>query len=92
MLPYPTSLRPTRLYRGAVQVSSTNIGNVITVGFNLASREAYSGDWGWILGGVDASLTLEEANGLSADEANDAYDERCRRWYTRHRAIATNGL
>lgn len=60
-----------------MQVSSTNIGNVITVGFNLASREAYSGDWGWVLGGVDPSLTLAEANSLSADEANDAFDERC---------------
>lgn len=58
------------------QVESTNIGDVISVRFNLASREAYSGDWGWVLGGVDPSLTLEDANSLTSDEANDAYTER----------------
>ncbi|CAM9190156.1 unnamed protein product, partial [Hapterophycus canaliculatus] len=68
-----------------LEASSTNIGNVITVGFNLASREAYSGDWGWVLGGVDPLLTVEEANGMSAEEANDAYDERC--WFYFGRAV-----
>ncbi|CAN0275250.1 unnamed protein product, partial [Ectocarpus sp. 8 AP-2014] len=61
------------------QVESTNIGDVISVRFNLASREAFSGDWGWVLGGVDPSLTLEDANSLTSDEANDAYEERC--WF-----------
>lgn len=58
------------------QVESTNVGDAISVRFNLASREAYSGDWGWVLGGVDPSLTLEDANSLTSDEANDAYEER----------------
>lgn len=59
------------------QVESTNIGDAITVRFNLASRSSYSGDWGWVLGGVDPSLTLADANGLSAAEAEETYDERC---------------
>lgn len=70
--PSPSVLLPL------LQVESTNIGHFVTVRFNLASRSAYSGDWGWVLGGVDPSLTLEDANSLSAADANVFYDERCK--------------
>eukprot|EP00752_Nemacystus_decipiens_P001936 g1865.t1 len=68
-----------------LEVESTNIGHVVTVRFNLASRRAYSGDWGWVLGEVDPSLTLEEANSLSAADADYFYDERC--WFYFGRAV-----
>lgn len=59
------------------KVESTNIAHVVTVRYNLATRSAYSGDWGWVLGRVDPSLTVEDANSLSAADANELYDERC---------------
>lgn len=67
---------PSLLLLRPLKVESTNIGHVVTVRFNLASRPAYSGDWGWVLGGVDPSLTLEDANFLSAADADYFYDER----------------
>lgn len=58
------------------QVDSTNVGNVVTVRFNIVSRHAYPGDWGWVLGGVDPSVILEEANALSPSETTSVFEER----------------
>ena len=41
------------------------------------SRYAYSGDWAWVLGGVDPSASLEHANSLTSSQAEAIYDERC---------------
>lgn len=59
------------------KIDSTNIGDVVTVRFNLATRSAYSGDWGWVLGRVDPSLTVVDANNPTAANADQTYDERC---------------
>lgn len=44
------------------QVSSTNIGAVVTVRFNVASFQANPGDWGWVLAGVDPTFDVQDAN------------------------------
>lgn len=69
------------------QVDSTNVGSVIGVRFNLVSKYAYSGDWGWILGGVPPSLTVDDANYLSPATTNELYEERLVR--TKGRALTT---
>ncbi|CAM9280664.1 unnamed protein product, partial [Pylaiella littoralis] len=80
-----TVYQPPYNFLEASFIESTNLGAAITVRYNLASRSAYSGDWGWVLGGVDPSLTLADANSLGATEAEDAYVERC--WFYFGRAV-----
>ncbi|CAN0248420.1 unnamed protein product, partial [Scytosiphon promiscuus] len=46
------------------QVSSTNVGAIVTVRFNVASFDANLGDWGWVLSGVDPDFNVQDANEL----------------------------
>lgn len=47
-----------------LQVSSTNVGAIVTVRFNVASFDANLGDWGWVLSGVDPDFDVQDANEL----------------------------
>lgn len=65
------------------QVSSTNIGAVVTVHFNVASFEANLGDWGWVLAGVDPAFDVQDANAFINDSGSGAvytrFSEGC--WF-----------
>lgn len=58
------------------QIESTHVGAITTVRFNLVDHNAYSGDWAWILGGVDPTFTVDDANDLSSVEVSAQFDER----------------
>lgn len=58
------------------QIESTHVGAITTVRFNLVDQYAYSGDWAWILGGVDPTFTVDDANDLSSVEVSEQFDER----------------
>ncbi|CAM9434117.1 unnamed protein product, partial [Ectocarpus fasciculatus] len=65
------------------QVSSTNIGAIVTIHFNVASSNANSGDWGWVLRGTDPTFTVQDANDLIQDfgssEVYARFSEGC--WF-----------
>lgn len=65
------------------QVSSTNIGAIVTVHFNVASFEANLGDWGWVLAGVDPAFDVQDANAFINDSGSGAvytrFSEGC--WF-----------
>lgn len=65
------------------QVSTTNVGAVVTVHFNMASFEAHLGDWGWVLGGVDPTFNAQDANNFIENYGSSAvyntYSEGC--WF-----------
>lgn len=67
------------------KVHSTNIGALVTVRFNVASFDANLGDWAWILGGVDPSLDVSEANALLSSEIYSRFSEGC--WFYFGRAV-----
>ncbi|CAM9564330.1 unnamed protein product, partial [Sphacelaria rigidula] len=67
------------------QIESTHVGAITTVRFNLVDQYAYSGDWAWILGGVDPTFTVDDANDLSSVEVSEQFDERC--WFYFGRAM-----
>lgn len=69
-----------------LQVSSTNIGAVITVSFNVASVEANPGDWGWVMGGVDPSFDVADANALESGRAFNQFVEGC--WFYFGQAVS----
>lgn len=65
------------------KVSSTNVGAVVTVHFNMASFEASLGDWGWVLGGVDPAFDAGDANdfitNFGSSAAYSTFSEGC--WF-----------
>lgn len=67
------------------QVQSTNIGALVTIRFNLATSTANTGDWGWLLGGVDPSFTVEDANGLTSGYVYENFAEGC--WFYFGKAV-----
>lgn len=65
------------------QISSTNIGAIVTVRFNVASFEANVGDWGWVLAGVDPTFDVQDANAFINNSGSSAvytrFSEGC--WF-----------
>lgn len=61
------------------QVTSTNIGAIVTVSFNVASFDANLDDWAWILGGVDPSFGVADANALESSAVYHQFSEGC--WF-----------
>eukprot|EP00752_Nemacystus_decipiens_P001785 g1725.t1 len=59
-----------------VQVSSTNIGAIVTVRFNVASFEVNLGDWGWVLAEVDPTFDVEDANAFINQSGSGAVFNR----------------
>lgn len=57
----------------------------MTVRFNLVSQDANVGDWGWILGGVDPTFTVADANALISGEVYSTFEEGC--WFYFGKAV-----
>lgn len=66
-------------------MSSTNIGALVTVRFNIVSFNSSLGDWGWILGGVNPSFGVDDANALASGEVYDQFQEGC--WFYFGKAV-----
>lgn len=68
-------------------MDSTNIGALVTVRFNVVTRDAAQGDWGWILGGVDPiNFGVDDANSLSSSEVFNTFTEGC--WFYFGKAVS----
>lgn len=85
-------VKPSNISDISDQISSTNIGAIVTVRFNVASFEANLGDWAWVLAGVDPTFDVQDANAFINESGSGAvythFSEGC--WFYFGQAAVLN--